>query len=191
MAGKIKRKKDGRAGVRPYQPKVRLEAERLFLAGSGVVEIARALRVRSRSTVHRWAQDGGWERKRADVQARASQVQVRRTVGDLAGRNERFRTFFQTVATSAFADLFEREPDGRLKMGADGNPIMRRHRSALDAVRAVVLAHSQIRLIDGEATDRHELIAPLAEIVRSMPPEAREALAGRYIAELDSAEERP
>jgi hypothetical protein len=171
----------------PYPHDVRLEAERMFLAGAGPGEVARALKIRSRSTVFRWAEAGGWEARREQARARASQMQVRRAADNIAGRNDRFRRFFETVATSAFSDLFERDEQGNIVMGPDGAPKMRHYKEAIDAVRAIVLAHVQIRLIDGQATERQEFLLPMIEIVRGMAPEDRQAMGNEWIRRLDSA----
>jgi hypothetical protein len=159
---------------------LRDSAKQMWMAGQPPDEIANDLGLKDATTVRTWVRRYGWGKERERAQERASDLQVRRTANGIAARNEKFRRYFQAGADAAFKSLFGEDETGKT--------VLKPFATSLDAIRALATCHTQIRLIDGDATNRHEIIAPLIEMVRQMPMEAREALANRYIAQLDSAD---
>lgn len=93
----------------------------MFLAGTGMGEIARTLKVRSRSTVLAWSRAGKWVEAREETRRTAGQRQIQRTGTLTATRNARFRDRFETMANIAFQQMFQMDVQGNVMRDEAGN----------------------------------------------------------------------
>lgn len=168
---------------KPLPRKLRDSAKRMWLAGQPPDEIAADLGLKDATTVRTWVSRYGWGKERERAQERASDLQVRRTADAIVGRNEKFRRYFQTGADAAFKSLFGEDETGKT--------VLKQFATSLDAIRALATCHTQIRLIDGEATDRTENHVWLKPIIDRLSDEQLYALASAAIEEFEAEEGGP